>query len=369
MKKTIPFFDLKRQYQTIKQEVFEILPKIFEDQAFILGDRVQNFETNIAQWIGVKYAYTVKTGTEALYLGLKALDIGPGDEVITPAYSFFASTGAILLCNAKPIFVDIDPKTYNMNWKQIEAKITKKTKAIMPVHLYGQCADMDPILEIAKKHNLFVIEDFAQSIGAKYKGKQAGSMGNLGATSFYPTKNLGAAGEGGLITTNDDRLADRLKIMRVHGMRERYLHETLGNNSRLDSVQCAYLNVKLKYLNSWVEQRNKNAQRYLEELKPLEKKGLKLPSIAANCTHVWNQFMIEMPSRDENRKKLTELGVATDIYYPHTIPAQKVLRGISDPMGWPVSESAAKTILALPIFPELTDDEQSYVIEAMHKVF
>lgn len=368
MKQNIPFFDLKRQYQQIQNEVEAALPKIFEEQAFILGERVQNFETNIAEWIGVKHAVTVKSGTEALFLGLKALGIGHGDEVITPAFSFFASTGAILLTGATPVFVDINPSTYNIDVSKIESAVTSKTKAIMPVHLYGQCADMSPIIQLAKKHNLFVIEDYAQSLGATYKGLQAGAIGNLGATSFYPTKNLGAAGEGGLITTNDDGLADKIKIMRVHGMRERYLHEVLGNNSRLDSLQCVYLNIKLKYLKGWMKKRDQNAKRYLNELQPLTQKGLQLPIVHSDCTHVWNQFVIQVPNRMDVRKKLTELGVGTDIYYPHTIPSQKVMEGICVPTGWTVSESVAQKCLAIPVFPELTDGEQTHVIESMFKV-
>lgn len=360
-----PFFDLTRQFPEIKNEVMTTFEKLLDRQALVMGDAVTDFEKNIAQWMGVKHAITVGNGTEALILALKVLDIGPGDEVITPAFSFFASTGAILYVGAKPVFVDVDAATYNMLPDQIEKMITARTKAIMPVHLYGQMAEMGPILEIAKKHKLRVIEDYAQSIGARDGDLVSGACGDLGATSFYPTKNLGAAGEGGMITTNDDALADKTRLIRVHGMRKRYIHEFLGTNSRLDALQCAYLSAKLPRLNRWVEMRTQNANRYFAELAPLTKLGLTLPKVGATKKHVWNQFIITVPERDRVKEILAERGVPTEIYYPFTIPEQAPLRGICEPAGWPTSEKLARTSMALPIFPELKSEEQTLVIEGL----
>ena len=297
------------------------------------------------------------------------MDIGHGDEVITPAFSFFASTSSILLVGAKPVFVDVDPKTFNINPSLIEKAITSKTKAIMPVHLFGQCADMDPILAIAKKHKIRVIEDFAQTIGATHKGKYAGAIGDIGSTSFYPTKNLGGAGEGGMITTNDDALAEKVKLIRVHGMPRRYVHDILGTNSRLNALQVAYLAVKLPHLRTWMQKRSDNAQAYLKELRPLTDKGLVLPTLGESNTHVWNQFVIRVPNRDAIQKAMADEGVPTEIYYPFTIPEQKVLRPFASEKGWVESESASRSVLALPIFPELKKEEQQMVIAALKKVF
>lgn len=376
MSAKFPFFDVSRQFAPLKTEVMERFSQIVDRQAFILGDTVNNFEKKIAEWVGVSHAITVSSGTEALVVALRALDIGhtdgQRDEVITTPFSFFASTSSILLTGAKPVFVDIDPKTLNIDPSKIEKAITAKTKAIMPVHLYGQCADMDPILNIAKKHNLFVVEDFAQTIGAHYKGRPAGTMGNLGCTSFYPTKNLGGAGEGGMITTNDAQLAEKIKIMRVHGMPKRYVHDILGSNSRMNALQVAYLDVKLPHLKSWMKTRQQLAQIYFDRLKPLTDKGLVLPTVANNCDHVWNQFVVRIHrsdlTRDEVQKRMLELGVPTEVYYPLTIPQQKPLRGICEEKGWPEAEKAAQDVMALPIFPELKKEEQDMVIAALSKI-
>jgi len=362
-----PFFDVSRQFVPLKSEVLEKFSNLLDKQAFILGDTVTKFEKELATWINVKHAVTISNGTEALVVALRALGVGPGDEVITTPFSFFASTGSILLVGAKPVFVDINPKTFAIDITEIEKAITKKTKCILPVHLYGQCADMDPILEIAKKHNLAVLEDFAQSIGAEYKGRQAGTMGTIGATSFYPTKNLGGAGEGGAITTNSDEFAERVKWIRVHGSPQRYVHDILGTNARLNSLQVAYLQSKLPRLRNFMKERSRLANRYLSELRPLTDRGLVLPTTSENCVHVWNQFVIRVPNRDQVQARLAEQGVPSEVYYPMTIPQQKVLRGISAERGWPESERAAAEVLALPIFPELKDDEQGLVIEALKK--
>ncbi|MBX9769446.1 MAG: DegT/DnrJ/EryC1/StrS family aminotransferase [Bdellovibrionales bacterium] len=362
------FFDLTRQYAEIKPAVMKVFEELLDKQHLILGDATAKFEADVAKWIGVKHAVTVASGTDALIVGLKALGVGAGDEIITPAYSFFASTSSIILAGAKPVLVDIEPDTYNMDPLKLEAAITAKTKAIMPVHLYGQCADMGAILTIAKKHGIPVMEDYAQSIGATYQGQQAGTMGALGATSFYPTKNLGGAGDGGLVTTNDDALADRLKLLRAHGMRVRYQHEILGTNSRLDALQCAYLHVKLPLLQGFMNRRRQIAERYLSELKSLESRGLVLPVTRLENVHVWNQFIIRVPNRDQVRKNLLELGVPTEIYYPFTVAEQPPLRPYCAEKGWAVSEASAATSLALPIFPELIDSEQKLVIDALKEV-
>lgn len=362
------FFDLTRQFAEIKPAVMKVFEELLDKQHLILGDATAKFEADVAKWIGVKHAVTMASGTDALIVGLKALGVGPGDEVITPAYSFFASSSSIILAGAKPVLVDIEPDTYNIDPRKIEAAITPQTRAIMPVHLYGQCADMGAILEIAKKHNIPVLEDYAQSIGATYQGQQAGTMGTLGSTSFYPTKNLGGAGDGGLVTTNDDALADRLKLLRAHGMRVRYQHEILGTNSRLDALQCAYLHVKLPLLYGYMNRRRQIAERYLAELKPLEARGLVLPVTRHQNKHVWNQFIIRVPNRDQVRKNLQEMGIPTEIYYPFTVAHQPPLRPFCAETGWAVSEASALTSLALPIFPELKDSEQTLVIDALKDV-
>jgi dTDP-4-amino-4,6-dideoxygalactose transaminase len=363
-----PFFDLTRQFQTIKTEVNEVVQKVFEKQAFVMGDEVSSLEAELAKYIGVKHAITCSSGTDALVLALKALDVGPGDEVITPAFSFFASTSSILLTGARPVFADVDPKTFNIDPEQLSKIMTKKTKAIMPVHLFGQCAEMDAIHSFASQKGLAVVEDFAQSIGAKYKGRGSGSMGTVGATSFYPTKNLGGAGEGGLVTTQDDKIAEKMKLLRVHGMRIRYTHEILGWNSRLDALQAAVLRIKLRHLDKWVARRQELARQYRELLAPLaQEKKLVLPEIAPDRFHVWNQFTVLVDHRDEVRRRLDENGIPTDIFYPKTIPAQPVLveMGFTED-GLPVSVNSAKRALALPIFPELTNDEQRLVVEGLN---
>lgn len=360
-----PFFDITRQYEPLHEAVMDSFSKLLKSQSLILGEATAKFEKDMAAWMGVKHAITVASGTDSLILGLRALGVQAGDQVITPAFSFFASTGAILLLGAKPVFVDIDPETYNMSVPDLKKKLHKGIKAIMPVHLYGQTANMTQILELAQSAGVPVIEDFAQSIGATHFGRPAGGMGQIGATSFYPTKNLGGAGEGGLISTNDDALADKVKVLRVHGMRQRYYHEVLGYNSRMDALQCAYLSVKLPHLKTWTEKRAALAQRYLSELRGLEGKGLTLPVTQPGSGHVWNQFVVRLKKRDQVKSFLAENGIPTEIYYPLTIPAQKPLREICPETGWPESERAAQEVLALPIFPELKSEEQAQVITGL----
>ncbi|PIT99654.1 MAG: hypothetical protein COT74_07615 [Bdellovibrionales bacterium CG10_big_fil_rev_8_21_14_0_10_45_34] len=363
-----PFFDLSRQYPLIENDVEKRFSELLKSQRLVMGDAVTQFENHISDWTKIPHCISVASGTDALVVALKGVGVNPGDEVITPAYSFFASTGSIMFFGAKPVFADIRLEEYNIDPTDIERRITKKTKAIMVVHLYGQCADMDPILEIAKKHNIPVVEDFAQSLGATYKGRPAGAMGDAGATSFYPTKNLGGAGEGGMVTCVDNAVADRMKLIRVHGMRVRYTHEILGTNSRLDALQCAYLDAKLPFLTSWVSRRAQIANLYSRELAALSDK-ITLPKVLDGRTHVWNQYIVRVSDRDNVRKKLTEMGIPTEIYYPFTVVEQPVvqaeIRNIDSENEFPVSHEASRTSLALPIFPELTDDEVGMVIEGL----
>jgi dTDP-4-amino-4,6-dideoxygalactose transaminase len=295
--------------------------------------------------------------------------VNPGDEVITTPFSFFASTSSILLCGAKPVFVDIDPISLNLDPSLLESALTDKTKVILPVHLFGQCAEMEGILAFAKKNGLKVLEDAAQSVGAKYFNRMACSMGDMGATSFYPTKNLGGAGEGGLVTTNDDTLAERAKLLRVHGMKVRYTHDVLGWNSRMDALQAAVLRIKLPHLRDWTERRKFLAERYAKAFEGLESKGLiQLPQTLPGRDHVWNQYTVLIENRDQVRRRLEEDGIPTDIFYPKTIPAQPVLQE----MGFvekniPHSVLAAQRALSLPIFPELTESEQDMVVASLTK--
>lgn len=367
MASLFPFFDLTRQYKSLKPQILETVSRTFEKQAFVMGDEILGLEKELAAAIGVKHALTCASGTEALVVALKALGIGPGDEVITTPFSFFASTSSILLAGARPVFVDIENETYNINSLLVEKAITKKTKAILPVHLFGQCADMKAIMAIAAKHRLHVLEDAAQSIFARFDGKICMGLGHMGATSFYPTKNLGGAGEGGLITTNDDHLADQVKLLRVHGMKVRYTHDVLGWNSRMDALQAAVLRVKLPHLETWIARRQQLSRQYHEQLKHLGDK-LVLPATLKNRTHVWNQFVVLVNNRDQVRGRLDEMGIPTDIFYPKTIPAQPVLAKLGfKEENIPVAVETASLALALPIFPELTDDEQRLVTAALSK--
>ena len=365
-----PFFDLTRQYQTLKPQILETVARIFEKQTFVMGDEVLNFEKEMAQFIGVRHAVTCGSGTEALILALKALDVGPGDDVLTTPFSFFASTSSILLAGANPVFADIEPETYNLDTSKLERALTKKTKAILPVHLFGQTAEMEPLMAFAKKHGLMVLEDAAQSLGAKYAGQNCMSIGTMGATSFYPTKNLGGAGEGGLVTTNDDRLAERARLLRVHGMKVRYTHDLLGWNTRMDALQAAVLRIKLPHLEKWTARRQTLARQYFELLREPQQNGkIVLPKTLPGRFHVWNQFTVMVPNRDDVRKKLDERGIPTDIFYPKTIPVQPALQklGVRE-NDFPVAVDCAKRALALPIFPELTDTEQKAVTTALVEV-
>ena len=368
----VPLLDLKAQYAQIRNEIEPVVKDVIESQYFIMGPKVKEFEDNIANYCNVKHALGVSSGTDAILLALMALDIKPGDEVITTTYSFFATAGCISRLNATPVFVDIDPESFNIDPALIEAKITKKTKAIIPVHLYGQMADMHPILKIAKKHNLKVIEDAAQAIGSEYKdGKRAGSMGDMGCFSFFPSKNLGGFGDGGLITTNDDALFEKLTYLRNHGAYPKYYHKMIGGNFRLDALQAAILDVKLKYLDGWTEGRKKNADYYDQGI---IKRGLdefiQTPKRLTGYRHIFNQYILQTKDRNELIKHLQSKNIGSEIYYPVTFNNQECFKYLGYKKGdFPCAEKAADETLAIPIYPELTNDQKDYILDSMKNFF
>jgi len=363
----VPLLDLKAQYQPIRKEVMAALESACDDQAFILGARVADLEKDIQSYIGASQAVGVASGSDALLLALLACGVGPGDEVVTVPYTFFATAGSISRLGARPVFVDIKPDTFNMDPALLESAITPRTKAILPVHLYGQCAEMEPILQIAAKRKLLVIEDAAQAIGATWRGRKAGVLGQVGCFSFFPSKNLGGFGDGGMITTNDQVLADRVRMLRVHGSRVKYVHEMIGMNSRLDALQAAVLRVKLKYLEEWTKGRQRNAARYESLFKDADLLNhVTLPTVTAENRHVYNQYVIWAARRDQLRAFLQEQGVGTEIYYPMPLHLQVCYKDLGYRQGtFPQAECAAEESLALPIFAELTADQQAYVVETI----
>ncbi len=373
----VPLLDLKAQYNSIREEILKVTQEVYESQYFILGPRVEALEKEISDYCSSKYATGVTSGTDALLISLIAADIGDEDIVITTPYTFFATAGSIARTGAVPVFVDIDPDTYNISTDGIENNVNAMTddqrsrlKAIMPVHLYGQCADMDPILKIAKKHDLVVIEDAAQAIGAEYKGKRAGSIGDFGCFSFFPSKNLGAFGDGGIVTTNSDELYEKLKILRVHGSYPKYYHKIIGGNFRLDALQAAIVSVKLKHLDGWTAARQGNANRYRELFTSAGLDNIKLP-VESQGRHIYNQFVISVPKkRDDLRLFLQEAEIGTEVYYPVTMHLQECFSYLSYKKGdFPISEHAASHTLALPIYPELTEDQQAYVVDKIKEFY
>jgi dTDP-4-amino-4,6-dideoxygalactose transaminase len=378
MKTKIPFFDLSVQFKSIEDEIKSAMDELFRTQQFILGSQVQALEEKVAQYCRTQYAMGVASGSDALLLSLMALGIGVGDEVLLPPFTFFATAGTVSRLGAVPVFVDIDPETYNIAPTKVEERITPKTKAIIPVHLFGQCADMDPLLKIAKEKDLFVIEDAAQALGAEYKpmaafeGRRAGQMGNLGCFSFYPTKNLGAFGDGGMVVTDHSGLAEKVRLLRVHGSQPKYFHKWIGINSRLDTIQAAILLVKFKYLEKWTGERQKKAERYhmlFQELLPFVN-GFKLPTIQYQNRHIFHQYVIRVPERDRLKQFLTEEGIGTDIYYPIPLHLQECYSFLKYQQGdLPNSERASEEVLALPIYPELTEDQQTLVVERIRAFY
>jgi len=355
----VPLLDLKAQYHTLKSELDRAIAEVMESQHFILGPTVQECEKAIASYSGCAFGVGVSSGTDALLICLMVEGIGPGDEVITTPYTFFATAGSIARTGATPVFVDIDPVTYNIDASQIEAKITPRTRAIMPVHLYGQMADMDAVMQIARRHKLVVIEDAAQAIGAEHKGKRAGSIGDYGCFSFFPSKNLGAAGDGGMVVTNDAKRAERLRCLRAHGSEPKYYHKFIGGNFRLDALQAAIVTVKLKHLDDWTTARRRNAERYNALFAELT--DIQLPTVVAN-RHIFNQYVVRVAQRDRLRATLEANGVGTEIYYPVPMHLQECFAYLGHTKGdYPESECAANETLALPIYPELTDEQAQYV--------
>ncbi len=368
----VPLLDLKEQNESLRPQIEAALGRVLDTNGFILGGEVAELECELAGYCRTKYAIGCASGSDALLLAMMAFDIGPGDEVITTPYSFFATVSAITRLGATPVFVDIDPQTYNIDVSQVEAKITERTKAIQPVHLYGQCADMAALSAIANAHGIPVVEDAAQAIGAEENGKRAGAMSDIGCFSFYPSKNLGGMGDGGFMTTDDDGLAEKLKALRVHGAKERYFHKWVGLNSRLDGFQGAVLRVKLPHLDSWSDRRKANADRYrelFEDARLAEQVGL--PFERENVRHIYNQFVIRVPQlRDGLRTHLAEKGIGTDIYYPVPLHLQECFAYLGGlPGDMPESERAGRETLALPIFPELKPEQQEYVVEAISEFF
>lgn len=360
----IPVLDLKEQYKKLKPEIDIAVQEVFTDTNFILGRQVESLEQKIAALCSVKFGIGVANGTDALYLALKGLNIGPGDEVITTPFTFFATAEAIANCGATPIFVDIEPDTYNIDVSLIEKKITKKTKAILPVHLFGHPADMDVIMGLAKKYNLFVVEDCAQAIGATYKGKPVGSFGDAGCFSFYPTKNLGGSGDGGMIVTGNEKLRDTIKSLRAHGSSSRrYYHTMLGCNSRLDTLQAAILLVKLKYLSEWTESRRKVAALYNEKLAGLP---LQLPVEKSYGYHVYHQYTVRVKDRDRLVEQLKSKGVGTMTYYPMSLHKQEPFLSLNlRSSEFSVSEKCEAEVLSLPMYPELTESQMNQVVTAI----
>jgi dTDP-4-amino-4,6-dideoxygalactose transaminase len=383
----VPLLDLKAQYLAIKPEIDRVVAEVMESQHFIMGPQVQECEKGIAEYSKCSHAIGVSSGTDALLMCLMAEGIGPGDEIITTPYTFFATAGAISRVGAKPVFVDIEPTSYNIDCSQIAAKITPKTKALIPVHLYGQMADMDAVMAIANKHKLLVIEDAAQAIGAEWNGRRAGSIGHYGCFSFFPSKNLGAAGDGGMVVTNDPQRADNLARIRVHGSKPKYYHKVVGGNFRLDTLQAGIVSVKLKHLDNWTQARQCNAARYdkLFAASGLNvsdsshysgnghgmngKAQLLLPKTVAN-RHIFNQYVVRTSRRDALKNALQEKGVATEIYYPVPMHLQECFASLGHKQGdFPHSEGAAKETLALPIYPELTDAQAQHVIQVIRDFF
>ncbi len=353
----IPILDSKRQYAKIGAEVEKAVCEVLRSGSYILGPNCKALEQELAEYIGCKYTVGLNSGTDALHLALRALDIGAGDEVITVAFTFVATTEAIGIVGAKPVFVDIDPDTFNLDASKLEAAITPKTKAIIPVHLYGQPCDMDKIMDVAKRHNLHVIEDCCQAIGAKYKGQMVGTFGEIGCYSFYPTKNLGGMGDGGLATTNSEKLRDRMIALRNHGGAIRYHHDEIGVNSRLDEIQAAILRVKLNYIDEWNSQRRAHAARYNELLADCA--DVQTPRELDNTYCVYHQYTVKIPNRDEVHKMLQERGIGAMLYYPIPLHLQKVHEYLGVGKGsLPISEDNTDMVISLPMFPELTDEEQ-----------
>lgn len=364
----VPQLDLRQQYDAIKPELTEAVTSVLDSQQFVLGPEVKKFEMEMAEYCHVADAIGCASGSDALLLALMASDVKSGDEVITTPFTFFATGGAVARINAKPVFVDIDRRTYTIDVNRVEAAITPRTRAIIPVHLYGQCADMDPLMRVAEKHGVSLIEDAAQAIGAEDRGRKAGSMGTIGCFSFYPSKNLGAAGDAGMVTTNDQKLAERLRRLRVHGGAKEYHHDEVGFNSRLDSLQAAVLRVKLRHLDHWSSARRERAARYTELLNSAQL-GVEVipPFVRTDGQHIFHQYVVRIPKhRDAMMEHLRKIDIGTRVYYPICLHLQHCFSYLGYKEGdFQESERAAAETLALPCFSELTEEQQKYVVEGI----
>ena len=362
----VSFIDLARQHQPIKKELAKTFERILDSNQFILGKVVEEFEKEVASYVGAKYAIGVSNCTNALLLSLRALGIGSGDEVITTPFTFVATAEVIAILGAQPVFCDIDPQTFNIDPAEISAKISAKTKAIVPVHLYGQAAEMDEIMQIARASNLKVVEDMAQAFGATYKGKKVGTSGDTACISFFPTKNLSALGDAGMILTNNEELDKKIRAFRVHGASKKYLHDFLGYNDRLDAMQAAFLQVKLKYLDEWHKKRQQIAHKYDKNLNDI----VKIPNIQSYNESIYHQYTIRTPKRDKLRDCLNDCGIATAIHYPLPLHFQPAFKYLGYKEGdFLEAEKAAKEVLSLPIHQDLTDDEVNYVINKIRQFF
>jgi len=375
----VPLLDLAAHHEPLHKEIMTAVEQVFKSQAFILGPEVTKLEERVAAYCQTRAAIGVTSGTDALLVSLMALNVGPGDEVITTPYSFFATAGAVVRLGAKPVLVDIDPRSFNIDPARIEKAVTSKTKALIPVHLYGQSADMSPIMDIASRRRLAVIEDAAQAIGTEYKdGRRVGSIGTVGCLSFFPSKNLGALGDGGMVATNDAELAERIKVLRVHGSKPKYYHKLIGGNFRLDSLQAAVLNVKLNYLDGWTRKRQENAQRYealFRQSGLLQKGQVRLPEAVYRESghkhyHIYNQFVLRVEKRDELIAHLKKKDIGAEIYYPVPFHVQECFRYLGYKEGdFPESERAARETIAIPIYPELTPEQQTEVVDAVRTFY
>jgi dTDP-4-amino-4,6-dideoxygalactose transaminase len=369
----VPLLDLHAEYESVREEVLSVVERVLDAQQFILGPEVAALEEEVARYTGARYAVGCASGSDALLLALMALDIRAGDEVITTPYSFFATASAITRLGARPVFVDIDPQTFNINPSLIEDAITPATRAILPVHLYGQCAEMDELVQLSRRRDLPLVEDAAQAIGAEDGDARAGAIGHVGCFSFYPTKNLGAAGDAGMLTTNDEKLAERLRTLRAHGAEQRYFHKEVGINSRLDSLQAAILRVKLPRLDSWSESRKANASRYRRLFTDAGlAEEIRLPFERDGARHIYNQFVIRVDSdrRDALREHLKQSDVGTEVYYPVPLHLQECFRFLGYGAGdFPESEKAARETIALPIYPQLRHEQQQHVVDSIRRFF
>lgn len=361
---SIPILDLKAQYTTIREEIQTAINNVLENQHFILGPEVKALEKEVAAYCGRRYGVGVASGTDALLLGLKACGVGPGDEVIVPSFTFIATADVVSLLGATPVFTEIDADTFNLDAAVLKTHITPRTKAIIPVHLYGQAADMDPLLDLAKQHGLKVIEDCAQAIGATYHGRPVGSMGDVGCLSFFPSKNLGGYGDGGMIVTDSEAMYRQLTSLRAHGSIKKYFSEEQGWNSRLDEIQAAVLRVKLRHLDDWAGGRGAAAARYDRLLRGVN--GVTVPGRSSFGTHVFHQYTIRVPRRDAVQNTLNKMGVSTMVYYPVPIHLQPIYSGLGyRPGSFPVTETACQQVLSLPMFPELSETQAEYVVTAL----